>query len=162
MTLYLAIPGAGSGSAGQVNTGTSLKTLLQVATPSTTRITVRAWGISFEGTSSTSTPVQVDLTDVNVAATVTTLTPDEWESTDSQASLCVGGSSATGSNASAEGTITDAKLIDSQLVHPQSGYSLWFPESARPTVLVSRFLRIRATAGTAVDTIPWILYSEPV
>lgn len=162
MALYLAIPGAGSGSASQVNTGTTLKTLLQVATPSTTRITVRAWGISFEGTSSTSTPIQVDLTDVNVAASVTTLTPDKWESSDSQASLCVGGASATGSNASAEGTITDAKMLDSQLVHPQSGYSLWFPESARPTVLVSRFLRIRVTAGTAVDAIPWILYGEPV
>lgn len=163
MALYLAIPGAGSGSASQVNTGTTLKTLLQVATPSTTRITVRAWGISFEGTSSTSTPVQVDLTDVNVAATgLSSVTPDKWESTDSQASLCVGGTSATGSNATGEGTITDAKMLDSQLVHPQSGYSLWFPESARPTVLVSRFLRIRVTAGTAVDAIPWILYGEPV
>lgn len=162
MALYLAIPGAGSGSAAQVSTGTSLKTLLQVATPSTTRITVRAWGISFEGTSSTATPIQVDFSDTNVAATVTALTPDEWESTDSQPSLCVGGTSATGSNASAEGTITDARMLDSQLVHPQSGYSIWYPESARPTVVASRFLRVRTTAGASVDAIPWILFAEPV
>ena len=93
---------------------------------------------------------------------VTTLTPDKWDSTDSQASLCVGGTSATGTNASAEGTITDARLIDPQLVHPQSGYSIWYPETARPMVVASRFLRIRVTAGTSVDAIPWILWGEPV
>lgn len=160
--LYLAVPGAGSGDAGQVSTTTSLKTLLQVATPSTTRIRVYAWGISFEGVTSTSTPVQTVLTDTNVAASVTTLTPDPWESSEAPASLCVGGASATGSNASAEGTITNAKLLDAQLIHPQSGYSIWFPENARPLIAVSRFLRIRTTAGTSIDTIPWILYGEPV
>lgn len=162
MATYIAVPGAGSGDAAQVNTGTSLKTVLQVATPSTTRISVRGWGISFEGTSSTSTPIQVSLADVDVAATVTSLTPDKWESGDLQASLCVGGTSATGSNGTAEGTITNSRLLDAQLIHPQSGYSVWFPESARPMVAVSRFLRIRVTAGTAVDCIPWIVWGEPV
>lgn len=160
-SLYLAVPGAGSGDASQVSTGTTLKTLLQVATPSNTHITVYAWGISFEGTASTGTPIQTVLTDVNVAATVSTLTPDKWESTDAQASLCVGGTSATGSNASAEGTITGARLLDAQLVHPQSGYSVWFPERSRPVVQASRFLRIRVTAAASVDSLPWIIYGEP-
>jgi hypothetical protein len=160
-TLYIATPGAGSGDAGQVSTGTTLKTLLQVATPSTTSIRVYGWGLSFEGTASTGTPVQTVLADVNVAATVTTLTPDKWESTDSQASLCVGGTSATGTNASAEGTITDARLLDAQLVHPQSGYAVWFPETARPLVKPSRFLRVRVTAAASVDSIPWIVWGEP-
>lgn len=160
-SLYLAIPGAGSGDASQVATGTALKTLLQVATPSTTHITVRGWGISFEGTASTGVPIQVSFSDTNVAATVTTLTPDKWESTDIQASLCVGGASATGTNASAEGTITSARLIDAQLVHPQSGYSIWYPESARPIIQPSRFLRVRTTASATVDAIPWIVWGEP-
>lgn len=161
--LYLAVPGAGSGDTGQVSTGTTLKTLLQVATPSTTRITVYAWGISFEGTSSTGTPVQTVLTDVNVAATgLSAITPDEWESTDLQASLCVGGTSATGSNATGEGTITEARLLDAQLIHPQSGYSIWYPERARPIVAASRFLRIRTTAAATVDATPWIIWGEPV
>lgn len=160
--LYFAAPGAGSGNASTVSTGTTLKTLLQVATPSTTRIIVHGWGISFDGVTSTSTPITTVLTDVNVAATVTSLTPDKWESTQAQASLCIGGTSATGSNASAEGTITDARLLDAQLVHPQAGYSLWFPEKDRPVVEISRFLRIRVTAGTSVNAIPWIVYGEPV
>lgn len=164
MGLYIATLGTGgnTGDAGQVNTGTSLKTLLQVATPSSTRVTVRAWGISFEGVTSTSTPIQVVLADTNVAATVTSLTPDKWESSQSPASLCVGGAALTGTNASAEGTITDSRLLDAQLVHPQAGYSIWFPETARPSVEASRFLRVRTTAGTAVDAIPWILWGEPV
>jgi hypothetical protein len=160
--LYLAVPGAGSGNASSVATGTTLKTLLQVATPATTRITVHGWGISFDGIVSTSTPILTVLADVNVAASVSTLTPEKWESSQQQASLCVGGASATGSNASAEGTITDARLLDTQLVHPQAGYSVWFPEKDRPVVEVSRFLRVRVTAGTTVNALPWIVYGEPV
>jgi hypothetical protein len=160
--LYLAVPGAGSGNASTVSTGTTLKTLLQVATPSTTRICVHAWGISFDGVTSTSTPILTVLADTDVAASVTTLTPDKWEGTQEQASLCVGGASATGSNASAEGTITNAKLLDTQLVHPQAGYSIWYPERDRPFIEASRFLRVRVTAGTSVNALPWILYGEPV
>jgi hypothetical protein len=160
--LYLAVPGAGTGFPATVATGTTLKTLLQIATPSTTRITVHGWGLSFDGVTSTSTPISTALVDVDVAASVTTLTPEKWESSQAQASLCVGGASATGSNASAEGSITSARLLDAQLVHPQSGYSLWFPEKDRPVIEISRFLRIRVTAGTTVNAIPWIVYGEPV
>jgi hypothetical protein len=160
--LYLAVPGAGSGNASTVATGTILKTLLQVATPSTTRITIHAWGISFDGVTSTSTPILTVLTDVNVAATVTSLTPEKWESSQQQSSLCVGGTSATGYNSSNEGSITDARLLDAQLVHPQAGYSIWFPEKDRPVVEISRFLRIRVTAGTTVNAVPWVVYGEPI
>jgi len=159
---YIAVPGAGSGTAGQVNTGTSLKTVLQVATPSNSGLVIEGWGISFEGVASTGVPIQVDFVDVNVAATgLSSITPDKWGSADAQTSLCIGGSALTGSNATAEGTITNSRIIDSQLVHPQSGYSVWYPESTTPGVGYSRFLRIRVTAGTAVDCIPWIMWSEP-
>ena len=156
--LYLAIPKA-TDAAVEVATSALLKTLLQVAVPSTTDIRVVAWGISFDGVSPTAVPGVMELIDVNVAATVTTLTPEEWGSDDSQASLCVGGAALTGYNASAEGTITASRLLDGQNVHPQTGYSIWFPE--RPKVKASRFLRIRALFAVTVNGLPWILWEEP-
>ena len=159
MTLYLAIPKS-SHALVEVATGTAIKTLLQVATPSTTDIRVVAWGVSFDGVSATAEPGQLTLIDTDVAATVTTLTPEEWESDDSQASLCVGGTSATGYNGSAEGTITASRIFDAQEVHPQTGYSLWFP-GPYPRVKASRFLRVRSLFAATVNAVPWILFQEP-
>lgn len=160
MALYLAIPKS-SHALVEVATGTAIKTLLQVATPSTTDIRVVAWGVSFDGTTATAAPGQCTLIDVDVAATVTTLTPEEFGSDDNQASLCVGGTSATGYNGTAEGTIGGSRILDGQEVHPQTGYSLWFPAGCWPRIKVSRFLRIRAHFAADVNAIPWILWQEP-
>jgi hypothetical protein len=53
-----------------VTTGTAIKTLLQIATPSTEDLTVVAWGIDFDGTAAAA-PIKVELIDTDVAATVT-------------------------------------------------------------------------------------------
>ena len=158
-TLYLAIPKA-SNDVVEVATGTALKTLLQVATPSTTDIRVKAWGISFDGVVVTNPSGRVQLVEVDVAATVTSLTAEEWESSDGQASLCVGGVSATGYNATAEGTIGASRILDAQNVHPQGGYAVWFPGKG-PKVKASQFVRIRATFSVDINGIPWILWEEP-
>lgn len=159
-TLYIATPKT-SHAVTEVATGTGLKTLLQVAVPSTTDIRVCGWGVSFDGAASTDPPGVLVLADVDVAATVTSQTPDKWESADAQASLCIGGASATGYNASVEGTITDSRFLDVQNVHPQTGYSVWFPSDKLPRVKPSRFLRIRSTFGVTVNAIPWIVWEEP-
>ena len=59
-------------TAGQskVTTGTAIKTLLQIATPSTREIQIVSWGISFDG-SAAATPGTVELIQTDVAATVT-------------------------------------------------------------------------------------------
>ncbi len=144
MSLYQAIPKT-SHALTEVATGTALKTVLQIATPSTTGIRIVAWGVSFEGVVVTGAPGEITLIDTNVAATVTTLTPEKFGNQNAQSSLCVGGTSATGYNATAEGTITGSAILDGQKVHPQTGYSLWFPADARPVVAVSRFLRVRCS-----------------
>jgi hypothetical protein len=159
-TLYMAIPKA-SHAIVEVATGTAIKTLLQVATPSTTDIRVHGWGVSFDGISATAAPGVLTLVDVDVAASVTTLTPEEWESDDAQASLCVGGASATGYNATAEGTIAGSRILDGQEVHPQTGYSVFFAEGRRPRVKPSRFLRVRALFAADVNSVPWVLFEEP-
>jgi hypothetical protein len=158
--LYKAIPFT-SHDVTEVATSAVLKTLLQVATPSTTDIRIHGWGVSFDGVAAADPPGKVELIDTNVAATVTTLTPVKWESNFAQNSLCVGGVSATGFNASAEGSITASRLLDGENVHPQTGYGIWFPEGRRPGVAVSRFLRVRATFSVSVNAIPWIVFEEP-
>lgn len=160
MTLYAAMPKT-SNDITEVATSAALKTVLQVATPSTTPIRVVGWGISFDGIVVTNPPGRVQLIDVDVAATVTSLTPEKWGSDDAQNSLCVGGVSATGYNGSAEGSITGSRMLDPQNVHPQTGYSIWFPDNARPLVKASRFLRIRTTFSVDINSIPWIVWEEP-
>lgn len=159
-SLYIATPKT-SHAATEVATGTSVKTVLQVATPSTTDIRVWGWGISFDGTTATNAPGLVVLTDLDVAATVTALSPDDWGSADNPDSLCVSGTAATGYNATAEGTVTGSRFLDPQEVHPQTGYAVWFPENARPKVKASRFLRIRCTFANDVNSLPWIVWEEP-
>jgi len=160
--LYLAVPKT-SHELTEVATSAAIKTVLQVATPSTTDIKVVAWGISFAGVVATGEPGEVTLVDTNAAATVTTLTPEKFGSDLQPASLCVGGTTATGYNASGEGSITGSTILDAGAgkVHPQTGYSLWFPEFARPRVAVSRFLRVRTEFAVTVDCVPWILFQEP-
>jgi hypothetical protein len=157
-SLYLAVPKA-SHAVVEVATGTSIKTLLQVATPSTTDIRVVAWGVSFDAAASAAAGV-LTLIDVDVAATVTAVAPEKWQSDDLQASLCVSGTAATGYNATAEGTIGASRILDGQNINPGGGgYTVWLPE--RPRVKASRFLRVRAFFGADVNSIPFILFEEP-
>lgn len=137
------------------------KTVLQVATPSTTDITVMGWQVSYDGASGTAVPIICQLLDCDVAATVTSLTPELFGNSQQPASLCVGGASATGFNASAEGTLTNAIQRDAGHVHPQAGYGIWFPSDARPRIAPSRFLRIRCLAPAGVNVIPEIWWAEP-
>jgi len=158
MSKFIAIPFA-SNDVVEVATSAALKTLLQLATPSTTNIRVLGWGISFDGVVVTNPSGRVQLVDVDVAATVTAQSPGKWGNSDNQSSLCVSGTTATGYNASAEGTITASNILDAQNIHPQGGYSVWFP--VPPLVKASRFLRIRTTFSVDVNGIPWIVYEEP-
>lgn len=160
------IAGASHTAAGvvtEVSTLTSLATMLQVATPSTTQIVVLGWGISFKGVVASDTPGMVYLLDSDAAMTgATSLTPDAYGNPSAPASLCVGGTGATAVNDGAvtEGTITASRLLDAQEVHPQSGYGVWYPADNRPRIAVSRFLRVRVSFAVAISCLPWIVWDE--
>lgn len=142
-------------------TGTSTKTLLQIATPSTADIRIVEWGISFDGTSGT--PVKVGLTDVNVAATVTAFVAADvikWNSPNDPASVITLGTTASGYNATAEGTVTAARELDSQMVSPTTGYVKQFPLGREPVVPASRFLRIRVQAAATVNAFCYVIWEE--
>jgi len=161
---YVVYNGASPTTAGQVKMAvtTSINTLVQVATPSTTGIIVIEWGISFDA-SAAAVPVLVELLQTDVAATAgTSLTPTIWGDPNSPASLCVGGTGATMFNDGAitEGTITAVRMFDCQLIAPTNQYVKQFPLGREPCVPVSKFLRIRTTAPAAVNAICYIIWEE--
>lgn len=145
---YIITPNA-SNAAVLIATTTSLKSLLQVASPSTQDVTVAFYSISFDG-SAAGKPLTIELIEVNVAATVTSLTPAAFSDPNAPASLCVGGTSATGYNASAEGSVTVSRLLDSWLVPPTSGMLVQYAYGREPGVAISKFLRLRATGSAGV------------
>lgn len=149
----------------KMTTGTAIKTLLQVATPSTQRIKVVEWGISFDG-SAAATPIECELIQTDVAAgtspALTALTPQPYDDPNAPASLCAGGTAATGFNAgtSSEGTITATRTGDLQLVAPTAQYFKQWPLGREFQVPVSKFLRVRVTAAAAVNAYCYIIWEE--
>lgn len=149
-----------------VSTGTGVKTMLQIATPSTRQIQLISWGFSFDdfpGDDST-----IELLQTDVAATVTAHVAAGIQPLDPNGapSLCIGGTALTGYTASAEGTTTASRVFDvvgfgtaAGIVNSPYTYQ-WMPDE-RPVVAVSKFLRVRTTvAVSAVDFRCWVRYIE--
>lgn len=157
---YIAIPKASNAIVEVAVSTSAAKTLLQIK-PVTQMLAVCAWHCSLDA-SSAGAAVNVELIDVDVAATVTSLTPDLWANPNDQAARAVGGTSATGYNASAEGSITGSRLLDSVELPPLGGvYTHWYPPNERPLVAAGRFLRIRhQQAANAANATVWILFDE--
>jgi hypothetical protein len=149
-----------------VTTGTSIKTMLQLATPSTRQIQLIAWGFSSDDPPGADGVIELLQTDVaatvtaHVAAGVQPLDPN------APASLLSLGTSATGYTGSAEGTITATRVFDAVSLSSTTGESSlmyayqWMPDE-RPIVAISKFLRVRATTPTtAVDLRCWVVWDE--
>lgn len=149
-----------------VTTGTAIKTMLQVATPSTRWIQLISWGYSLDDPPGADAVVELLQTDVaatvtaHVAAGVQPVFPGQ------PASLVTLGVSATGYTATVEGTVAATRVFDAKSLSSVSGESpldysyQWMPDE-RPVVDVSKFLRIRATTPTtAVDMRCWVCWDE--
>lgn len=159
---YIAWNGAEPTTASRVAvaTGTSIKTLLQIATPSTAEIKVIEWGISFDG-SAAATPGIIELIQTDVAATSgSSLTPTLYENPNGPVSLCVGGTGATCYSPSAEGTITAIRSLGGGLIAPTNQFIQQFPLGREPRIPISKFLRIRVKFGTTVNAICYIIWEE--
>ncbi|RPE40278.1 hypothetical protein EDD90_3314 [Streptomyces sp. Ag109_O5-1] len=149
-----------------VNTGTTIKTMLQLATPATRMIQLLEWGWSSDDPPGADGVIELLQTDVaatvaaHVASGVVNLDPN------GTASLLTLGTSATGYTASAEGTITATRPFDAISLSSVSGESSlsyvrqWMPD-ARPIIPVSKFLRVRATTPTTgIDMRCYIVFNE--
>jgi hypothetical protein len=145
-----------------VTTGTAIKTLLQIATPSTRGLQVIKWGISFDG-SAAATPIKCELLQTDVAATVTAHVAagvQPYNDSGAPASLMTLGTSATGYTATAEGTIAAVREFDVQFVAPTNQYLLQEPLDEGGDVGVSKFLRVRVTAAAAVNAYCFVVWKE--
>lgn len=160
--LYVAYNGAAGTAAApvKVTTGTAIKTLLQIATPTTTQIKVVEWGISFDGAPSA---IQCELVDTAaIAATVTAHVAagvQTYDDPNAPASLMTLGTAATGYTASAEGTVVAARTGDLQIVSGNQ-YIKQFPLGREFKVGISRFLRVRVTAAVAVNASCYVVWEE--
>lgn len=150
----------------KVATGTTIKTMLQIATPSTRQCQLISWGYTLDAVPG-STGGQVELIQTDVAATVTAHVASGVQPLDPNAppSLMTLGASATGYTATVEGTPTAVRTFDSPLVPPTAGaVSLtyeyqWMPDE-RPIIAASRFLRVRATFAASVNLLCWATFDE--
>jgi hypothetical protein len=150
----------------KVTTGTAIKTMLQIATPSTRQIQLIAWGFTLDVAPGGASIVELMQTDV--AATVTAHAAAGVQPLDpnAPASLMTLGTSATGYTATVEGSTTASRTFDVKLVPLAAGATdlsyvyQWMPDE-RPVVAVSKFLRVRATVGTtATNMLTWVCWDE--
>lgn len=142
-----------------VTTGTAIKTLLQIATPSTRDLRVVAWGISFDGSPAA---IKTELIQTDVAATVTAHVASgvqPFTDPNAPASLVTLGTTATGYTATSEGTITATRTLDA-LIDTAYTYAYEWPLGHEPRIPVSKFLRVRVTAAAAVNATCWIRWKE--
>lgn len=150
----------------KVTTGTTIKTMLQIATPATRQATLIAWGYTCDAVPG-STGGIVELIQTDVAATVTAHVAAGVQPLDpnAPASLMTLGTSATGYTSTNEGTPTATRSFDSDLITPTAGSGpinydyQWMPDE-RPVIAVSKFLRIRVTFAAAVNMLCWVCWDE--
>jgi hypothetical protein len=160
VALYQIFNGPSPTTAAQVavTTGTAIKTMLQVQPSATKPLQVVEWGISFDG-SAAATPIKVELLETDVAATVTAhvtagivkLDGEALSGGDPVTNLIQVGTANTGYTGTAEGTITATRVFDTQFIAPTNQYVKQFPLGLEPVVQISKFLRVRVTAGAAVN-----------
>lgn len=171
MALYFIANGPMPTTAAQaaVTTGTAIKTLLQAKLGGSTNMTARVveWGISFDG-SAAATPIKCELlTTGSVGATITEFVaadiinltdPNAGAVTDDFPLAFTAAGDESGYTATAEGTITATRMFDVQFIAPTNQYVKQFPLGREPTFKASEFLRIRVTAGAAVNAYCYIIF----
>ncbi|HEX4722848.1 MAG TPA: hypothetical protein VH333_10065 [Pseudonocardiaceae bacterium] len=147
----------------KVATGTAIKTMLQLAAPSTRKLSVVGWGISFDG-AALATPGVCELVQTDVGGTITQAVAagiQPYDDDSAPASLLdISGTTKTGYTCTSEGSITATRSLDTQLIDPANGYVCWFPETKRPKVAVSKFLRVRVTFGTTTNALCYVIWDE--
>lgn len=153
-----------------VTTGTTTKTMLQLATPSTRQITVVSWGWQIDQLPTTTLTGKIDLIEADTGATITQhvaaglqpLLPGVPAS-----QLLIATTGQTGYTSSSETAPTVTRTFDQDQVDGATYlgagpimYEYQFLPNEQEVVAVSKFLRVRATFGSAVNMLCWIVWEE--
>lgn len=131
---------------GEIASGTSTKTLLQIAAASNHRVMVREISVSFKGTSATAAPVKVDVLRQSDAGTMSSLTPVKLNSADDETLQTTAQHTAT-----AEPSAGD--VLKTEEVHPQTGFLWQAPFGGEIVVPGGTRLAVRVTAGADVNAV---------
>jgi hypothetical protein len=144
-----------------VTTGTAIKTLLQLKPFNIVKIV--EWGVSFDG-SAAATPIKCELLDTGTVFGTVTASADadvtKMESVEQAVASIAGltmGTSATGYTCTSEGSITAVRMFDAQLVAPTNQYVKQFPLGREPRCIIGNAVRIRVTAGAAVNAYAYMI-----
>ena len=170
MGLYVVYNGPMPTTVAQVpvTTGTSLKTMLQLKLGGSTNQPAKVveWGISFDG-SAAATPIKCELlTTGTVGATITefvaadilALDPNVAAVTDDFPLAFTAAGDESGYTSTSEGSITATREFDVQFIAPTNQYVKQFPLGREPMWKQTEYLRIRVTAGTAVNAYCYIVF----
>lgn len=165
--LYLIPNGPRPTTAAQavVTTGTSINTMLQVklAALGQMRAKVVEWGISFDGSVAGAGIICELLTTKAVAATVTAHAASGIVNLDPLAAAPTDenpfdlATTGTGFTGAAEGSVTDTRPMDFQLVQPTTQYIKQWPLGREPAFEDTEHLRIRVKATSAVNCLCYVI-----
>lgn len=153
-----------------VTTGTAIKAMLQLSTPSTRQIQVLSWGYSLSAAPASGTG-QIELIQVDVAASggtahvaagVQPLDPN------GPASLLTLGTANTGYSFSTLNSPTASRSFDQSIIPATTAaagiadlnYDRDFMPDERPIVAVSKFLQVRVTFTAAVNMLCYVVWDE--
>lgn len=150
-----------------LSSGTVIKTLQQIKCGASKPLRVLGWGYSFDQ-SAAATPVKIELIEVDVAATVTAYVAGDLMPLDGEAiyvkaaggdpttNLIPVGTTSSGYNATAEGTVTDSRLFDSHQAPVTSPFSIYRALGREFVMQLSKFLRVRITSGVAYNLYTYV------
>ena len=146
-------------------TGTTIRTMLQVATPATQKLKVVKWGVQFATVPTA--PVTCELVDT-FAIPATGLTAhvaagvQPYDDSGAPASSMTLGTGATGYwvAAAAEGTITATRHGDVQILTATNQFAWEWSLSREFEVPISHFLRVRMTTATTINALTYIVWTE--
>jgi len=153
-----------------VTTGTSIKTMLQLASPSTRQFSIISWGYLLDAFPTTTLVGKIDLIESDTGATITQhvasgiqpLLPGIPAS-----QLLIATTGQTGYTSSSETAPTVTRTFDQDQINgvtylggSEAMYEYQFLPNEQPVVAVSKFLRIRATFGSTVNMLCWAVIEE--
>ena len=145
-----------------VTSGTVIKTMIQFSTSANREARVVEWWWEADG-SAAATPIKVELLrHGSGAATVTAYGAGDITAYDpnSVAAQITLGTANSGYTASAEGTPASSTGSIAHFVPPTSGIYIQYPLGRELEVKVSTFLRLRNTAGAAVNVYCGLAWEE--
>lgn len=138
-----------------IATGTSLKTLIEIATPATAAANVYHVWVDFDGISASAVPVLVEIVRATASITGTTLTPSQL-GTEGYATANV-----TAKHTATAGSGTNlGNVLMKRRIAPTTGWELFLPDNRLFVVGASGFLRLNVTAGATVNATVGIAWQE--